>query len=60
MHGLNQHTEVVAERLAQYLVQLPNITLTPYCVPKLRLDHAKGRLNIRPDTVGELQSMVFQ
>ena len=42
MDRLNQHTQIVAERL----VQLPDIALTPYRVAELRLDHRKRRFHI--------------
>ena len=48
MNRLNEHTEIMAEYLAQYLIQLPDIALAPCGVAKLPLDHAESRLDIRP------------
>ena len=48
MNGLDQHTQIMAEHLAQHFVELPDIALAPYRIAKLRLDHAEGRLNIGP------------
>ena len=46
MYCLNQHTQIVAEHLAEYLVELPNIALAPDGIAELRLDHTKGRFYI--------------
>ena len=53
MYGLDQYTQIMAEHLTQYLIELPDIALAPHGISKLCLDHAKGCLDIRPDTVGE-------
>jgi len=37
MNRLNQHTQIVAEHLAQYLVELPNIALVRTASPNLAL-----------------------
>ena len=48
MNRLNEHTEIMAEYLAQYLIQLSDIAFTPYRITKFGLDHAKGRLDVGP------------
>lgn len=48
MNCLDQYTQVVAEHLAEYLVELANIAFTPHGIPELRLNHAEGGLHIRP------------
>ena len=48
MNGLNNYTQIVAEYLTEYLIQLPDIALAPYRIAKLPLDHAKSRLDVRP------------
>ena len=54
MNRLNQHAEVMAEHLTEDLIELPDIAFTPYRIPKLGLDHTKGRLDVRPLVIREL------
>jgi hypothetical protein len=46
MNRLNQHTEIMAQHLAEDLVHLATIALAPHGIPQLCLDHAEGRLNM--------------
>ena len=48
MYSLNDNTQIMAEHLAEHLVQLPNITLATYGIAKLRLDHGESSFHIGP------------
>ena len=48
MNSLNQHAEVVTEHLTEHLVELSDITLAPYRITELALDHGEGGLDVRP------------
>jgi hypothetical protein len=48
MNRLNQHTQIVTENLAEYLIELSDIALTAHRIAELAFDHAKGGLDIGP------------
>src|SRR5262245_5607150 len=43
---LNAHTEMMAEHLAQYFMDLPNMALTAHRVPTLALDHRERGFHV--------------
>ena len=47
MYCLNDNTQIMAQHLTQYLVELPDVALAADRIPELRLDHRKGRFDIR-------------
>ena len=48
MNRLDQHAQIMAQDFAEHLIELPNIALAAYRIPKLPLDHAKRRFDVRP------------
>jgi hypothetical protein len=62
VHRLNEHTDAVAEHLAQSLVHLPGVALGPNRVAKLALYHREGRLYVASHVVvlHEGQSVVHE
>ena len=47
MYCLHDNTKIMAQHLTQYLVELPDVALTADRISELRLDHRKGRFDIR-------------
>jgi hypothetical protein len=48
VHRLNDAANVVTEDLTQHFIRHGGISLTPYMIAKLRLNHAEGAFDVGP------------